>query len=455
MKHITVQRTPKIKDKTKKRKTGKTNHGTFLNTSTYLYIGLAAFVVVLAVGFYFYDNSTDESSATIPSRPSNITNDRRVPRKRIDTQALAADLEKMQGSRELPMNADDVFSEQHMSDLLWGTYRSHLYYGMRTRTGADSLLLGMMWYEPSTSPFRIQLRHVAKSEDNIGIRWINHNGKDYGEQIINDTKIGIEITTSFIKVPGESGGDWALKVKGRPLGSDSDGKAPKRISLMFYVGIENQQHATIQLDSSSPPLHKPLPNTVTLSGKTPSTGDFSVAFLEHKKSNRGTYFSGVNIKEVWQVEKYLRLILPKGSRRAQLENIIHPDSNVYVLQRFKTAPFEMEISFLSQTKKRFESMNEILAAHSNIALKTFDERAIASRQSFENKFEQTFQLKARGFNSEYQQFAMTAFSNLMGGIGYFYGHNRIYINRPSQETQWGLSATAHGLYTATDRKSVV
>ena len=157
-----------------------------------------------------------------------------------------------------------------------------------------------------------------------------------------------------------------------------------------------------------------------------------------KKDQKGTYFSGVRVPELWQIEKYLRLILPKGSRRAQLENVVHSDSNIIFIQKFKTVPFDVrlvlqsespnlqlikicmqiDISFVSQTKKRFSSDEELLEYHNSLIGPAFEKRAAELSDKFEEKFENVFHLKAKGFSDEHIAFAKNAFSNLMGGIGY-------------------------------------
>ncbi len=48
---------------------------------------------------------------------------------------------------ELPkILADDHFSVQKNPERFWGTYRTNLYFGMRTRS-PKSPLIGLMWYE--------------------------------------------------------------------------------------------------------------------------------------------------------------------------------------------------------------------------------------------------------------------------------------------------------------------
>jgi hypothetical protein len=157
---------------------------------------------------------------------------------------------------------------------------------------------------------------------------------------------------------------------------------------------------------------------------------------------------------VWHVEKQLRLILPKGSRRAQLENIVHPNPTTFAFQRFKALPFEAEISFLGNVNKRFDSPSDIAAAHANLA-KNFEANVDQASSDFAAKFEDVFKLKSKGFSNEHVKFAHQSFSNLIGGIGFFHGHNRIAL--PGQfkngQQQWGLSAEPHSLFTATPSRA--
>ncbi|XP_008485955.1 mannosyl-oligosaccharide glucosidase-like [Diaphorina citri] len=45
----------------------------------------------------------------------------------------------------------------------------------------------------------------------------------------------------------------------------------------------------------------------------------------------------------------------------------------------------------------------------------------ARRTQFDRKFEETFRLKEKKFSDEDVELAKSIFSNLIGGIGYFYG----------------------------------
>lgn len=60
----------------------------------------------------------------------------------------------LENTTKLP-DGVNIFSDEHNSEFLWGMYRPHLYYGMRTRVGIDSLMLGFMWYQPGPNPYHV------------------------------------------------------------------------------------------------------------------------------------------------------------------------------------------------------------------------------------------------------------------------------------------------------------
>ena len=53
-------------------------------------------------------------------------------------------------------------------------------------------------------------------------------------------------------------------------------------------------------------------------------------------------------------------------------------------------------------------------------------RVLLEKQNlFNENFEKTFRLQKLGFNQSQIDFAQAAMSNMIGGIGYFYGHSKV------------------------------
>lgn len=58
------------------------------------------------------------------------------------------------------------------------------------------------------------MRHVCENSDDLSkFGWTDHNGRDYGHQVIVDQEI--TLATSFLKSKQEGsgyGGDWAVRI---------------------------------------------------------------------------------------------------------------------------------------------------------------------------------------------------------------------------------------------------
>ena len=86
--------------------------------------------------------------------------------------------------------------------------------------------------------------------------------------------------------------------------------------------------------------------------------------------------------------------------------------NLIVFQITGTVPFSIDIAF--------ESDSHVDREESLIGERYT--RLLAEKEvNFDLKFEQIFQLSNKGYNNSAVQFAQSAMSNMVGGIGYFYG----------------------------------
>jgi len=87
-----------------------------------------------------------------------------------------------------------------------------------------------------------------------------------------------------------------------------------------------------------------------------------------------------------------------------------------------------------------------------------------SQKEFEERFSTVFPLNKTEYQQEHKQFAMSILSNLIGGIGYFYGQNRIKItdavgnsnpdrrlneHHTTDSGKWVFSEGKNSLFTAT------
>lgn len=318
-------------------------------------------------------------------------------------------------------------------DRYWGSYRPNVYFGMKTRD-PYSLVTGIMWYYPETIERGGDIRHWCEQSDYLkGYSWVEHDGRNFGVQVINDD--GIEITTSFVKkLRGGYGGDWTARVS---FNTKIKSRIGDVVSLMFYTAIENQTIGYIQ------PEYFDLAG---VDGYTEGLGHFKIKLSNVTQSVIHESFlftrcTGLNlIKET--VLGTLSALRSNDVRLFSLPNEVSSMStkdNLFVTQVTLKIPFDIDIIFESQNALRPEPL----------AGKNYDAELEKHIKSFNDKFENTFKLASKGYSEDEVKFAQAAFSNLIGGIGYFYGTSRVL----SEHTESPVPYWKAALYTAVPSRS--
>lgn len=210
------------------------------------------------------------------------------------------------------------------------------------------------------------------------------------------------------------------------------------MSLLFYVTHEGDSHF-------QPVIQK---NALTaLHGNTPELGSFTLHFARPAR----VVFSSFLAAHTPNVHSVKDIVM-QNMRMAKLKNKVqllslggHVTSrdqegrelpvNLFVQQWTLELPFDMEIAFESGS---FVTRGVRLLGSTFASLK--DELS----SEFDRKFEEKFPLSAEGFSTDEVQFAQAALSNMVGGIGYFYGSSRVISRYFKEPTDYWNSA----LYTA-------
>ncbi|KAL6047513.1 Processing alpha glucosidase I [Balamuthia mandrillaris] len=399
--------------------------------------------------------------------------------------------------------------------LYWGTYRSNLYFGTRARS-PSSPLTGLMWFDPLQP--RLEVRHSCEQGD--GMRrygWRRHNGTHFGEQEIEDPRCGVSLRTSFMKYkPGKHGGAWSVRISGEKLSPSAPAgqEQPNLVSVLYYFTVP--EGGSLSLPGKQAKKMGISRRDVHVQGFTQELGSFSFLFKEDEKNEyaeppahlpkvKGSpnldriHFVGVRWddkdggEQIWRVKEDVvqpllnqarsNLFLQHLKARANsggdaawaapanapwliptLPNTIEEGSNVFVIQRIFTLPFEFDLVFLSHesgesydsatakpSKKAPSLDDDIVAAMTGSSLTS---TLMSARRQFEDRFEEVFQLQQRQpqYSPQQRDFAMATFSNLVGGIGYFSGRGIIVeedntATSPQARKRYAFSPP-HVLYSA-------
>ncbi|KAG0053545.1 Processing alpha glucosidase I [Gryganskiella cystojenkinii] len=319
--------------------------------------------------------------------------------------------------------------------LLWGVYRPNLYFGTRPRL-PNSVMTGLMWFGTQDYSGLDNIRHGCEEGDKFEkYGWLKHDGRSFGVQQLKDTRNNVELTTDFIKIPGgEHGGSWGARISGKPI---REGE-PMSISAIYYMGLDGE--GTFGLDKNNfvpiSPIH--------FSGKTADLGDFEFTLeqtkgadsadrLHYAAMTKGAdsadrlHYAAMSLPQgsVWRAKDFAKEVMTQtaqviqqsGPNRqftpAQLftlpNQFFGEGSNLLALQMNYDAEFEFEIRFNSKSSPN------------SATTKSMSQQLSKSIAAFDKRFEETFHLKEYGYSDSMVDFAKATMSNLIGGIGYFYG----------------------------------
>ncbi|CAN2388288.1 mannosyl-oligosaccharide glucosidase activity [Pristimantis euphronides] len=329
--------------------------------------------------------------------------------------------------------------------LFWGSYRPQVYFGMKTRS-PRSVVTGLMWLSQSGSP---SLRHTCEQGDGLArYGWLMHNGVNFGIQEIKDK--GFTLRTEFVKRPGgRHGGDWSWRIVGTP---DDPSPAPRLVSILFYVATDGQGSLTPHMDGRD--------RLSSVMGASEELGRFTILFPKPESGISG-YISYNHLVTVCpglhHITDVVRTSLsdrfnhpaanPSNQRRYFGLNTYHPPSHpssdhshIVIHQVTLYLPAQVEILFESG------SFMQRPGPLSGIALSTELE---THKKNMEDLFQERFHLEEKGFLPEQVSFAEAALSNMLGGIGYFFGSSLVR----SRHNPEPVSYPAAALYTAVPSRS--
>ncbi|GAA5835928.1 hypothetical protein JCM5353_003090 [Sporobolomyces roseus] len=322
--------------------------------------------------------------------------------------------------------------------LLWGTYRPNLYFGMRPRLPA-SLMTGLIWFGAQDYQGFSKARHACDQGDGLIYTYTEHDARTGGKEVIKDPLNNVELSISFLKVPGDShGGSWAVRIAGRPLRKDQ----MSRISLINYFGNDGPLGF---LEMENAESEEGLEGEVRLRGSSQGLGDYTIRIVNHKDNSditpgphagdfpghlERTHFLGTAAPagQVWQAKNILlnaigarsREILPTYGQDKLLDPAVLltlPDevkygANLFGFQNVYEGTWKVDIFYDSDVSP---------ARLDDASLST---ALTASSEAFRTRFASAFpQISA--FSASQQAFAQEILANLVGGVGYFHGSSII------------------------------
>jgi mannosyl-oligosaccharide glucosidase len=346
-----------------------------------------------------------------------------------------------------------------------------------------------MWVDPLRPDALTNIRHQAEMRDGLSkYGWLAHDGEGFGRQGILDE--GLNITTSWIKNNSTfsssssddldssshssySSNSWSARVAAQARQGYSttnnqesqpseEEESATAISFFVYLATEDGSPIKLRTSHLSQTVVKFDANRVVMSGNTHAIGKWKLYFnipstsggatttatpgAAEKDTNDDdiseslkppsiveTSFMGIKTPHLHNLTEsvhqglirslYAQHEAGKEYRTLSLPNQIDPGSNVVVVQITAMLPTAIDVSFTttytSSTDSSSTTSNEIVVGG---ALTSSLEVA---ESAFSTRFEKTFGKLTT--SSGTTEAARAALSNLLGGMGYWYGHSLVKL----------------------------
>ncbi|KAI9813806.1 MAG: Processing alpha glucosidase I [Pycnora praestabilis] len=283
-------------------------------------------------------------------------------------------------------------------------------------------------------------RHTCEQHEGMaGYGWDEYDVRSGGRQTIHDEGNDIDLTTEFIKVPGGNhGGSWGVRIRGTPRDS-----APPdlKTTVIFSAGMEGL--GSLEVANSPDPLG--MEGTVSLEGQTSELGDFKIDITEGPNTNAHPRRGHQSYDE-------------KPLDRTMVASFQVPEEALWQTKPLMFTHMKKEIDGYIEKYgteqhpppwQTFTISNEAGPGNLHLIQKVFEGPFESVGESFLERFSHTLAPNAPFDTSDYERFSQSLFSNLIGGIGYFYGDSlvdRSYASEYEEENEgfWEETAEARG-----------
>jgi len=175
-----------------------------------------------------------------------------------------------------------VFTKSSNESLLWGPYKSNLYFGVRPRI-PKSLTASLLWTRVEDfQKVQNNIRHTCEQHEGMdGYGWDAYDPRTGGVQTIHDKGNGIDLETSFVTIEGNA---WAARIKGTPRedaepSSGSEGGVHQlKTAIWFNLGLEGL--GSLEVKDADDAEELGFEGNVVLEGQTNDLGEFTVKITE-------------------------------------------------------------------------------------------------------------------------------------------------------------------------------
>ncbi len=290
-----------------------------------------------------------------------------------------------------------------------------------------------------------------------GYGWDEYDARTGGVQTIYDEGNGIDIVTTFVKIPGGShGGSWATRIRGRLR---NDALPEQKTTIVFYATLEGLGSLEVENEVD----HVGYKGDVVLKGDSQGLGGYKLVVTggrgyrpksEHEAYEEKpldlTFVNSVQAPEgvLWQTKailfRQLKEQMDKYVEKYGEENAPPPSQvytipqkpgqgNLHMIQKVFEGNFEFDVIYNSGSSGKEYTSQDISGFIENAS------------HGYWQRFIAVFDPQPPFDVEKLQRFASNMFSNLIGGLGYFYGDSvvdRSYAPEYDEENEGFWEETA-------------
>lgn len=254
------------------------------------------------------------------------------------------------------------------------------------------------------------LRHTCEQDEGMaGYGWTAYDVRKGGVQFFNDTENAIDLITQFVKVSNEEeSGTWGLRVRGIP-----NAGSHQKTTVIFYLGVEDPKS---RISCKGGETSNTSGSNAICVGTTTGLGDFSVQIAHYRgESSRHMAIKSLTVPKdtIWQAKPTFNdQFKDKINHKGML--VDDPgEGNLHFVQQSFEGEFEFDVLYSSG-----QSSDAMTSS-------TLESGVQDASSEFNKRFQSVYSPQTPFGDEQYTMFSQALLSNLMGGIGYFYGTSKV------------------------------
>ncbi|KAK8079739.1 hypothetical protein PG997_007557 [Apiospora hydei] len=292
----------------------------------------------------------------------------------------------------------------------WAPYRPNLYFGVRLPV-PDSLLMGLMWARgDDDESIAHSLRDTCEQDEGMaGYGWTKYDVRTGGTQLIHDQELHLDLQTDFAKSP--DGDAWAVRVSGTPR---NDVPGTIKTMVAFHLAQEDlnaEEGKELKCKEAPEALSADQSAYITCEGEFPYLGRFEF-WASGRATNKLTgepvvRQASMPKDEIWRAKSAFVDQVTSGGDSVPNERL----GNMQFLQMTFEGPFQVDFIY---KPKGSPPVSETVTTLLGLLESQFDDR-----------LRTVFPISTAFEGEAYTKFTASLLSNLLGGLGYFYGDSKV------------------------------